>query len=335
MMKLRKILDGMMHPGKAINYIIRNNLPRFYSNQYNTVSVSRLISLRLNSKIQSHFYDFDCVDLMNEDWDNLIILDGCRYDIYQSVISEYDDLLYPNTLTDTFSPGSSSPETLTKAFSADTHHDTVYISANPFTSTIPQETFHATHDLVNDDNYWSNQKKTVTPEVMKQAVVDFSDKYPHKRVIAHFMQPHHPFLGESSGEIQFNRGVYGERDKQFNTDPWMNAYLSTQVNHEKLLTAYRENIELALPHVMEVIDTLEGKSIITSDHANLIGDRGYPIPVRGYGHPNDIVSKKLRQVPWHEFPSKNRKKIIEDSPIGLSHDEQPKISNRLTQLGYR
>ncbi|MFC6940835.1 hypothetical protein ACFQE8_12845 [Salinirubellus sp. GCM10025818] len=272
---------------------------------------------------------------MQLDWDNLIILDGCRLDTYRRVITD-NPHLDTETLSHRISEGSASLEFLRKNFGSGNYHDTVYISSNPFTKNIPEGVFHAKHDLINgSDSYWEESVKTVPPGTMSEAASRIASEYPRKRIIIHFMQPHHPFLGESGEKIEYNRGVYGEREKKFATDPWHQAYRSFRNDHSLLQDAYRENLELVLGYIPDLIDRLEGKTVITSDHANLIGDRTLPVPVRGYGHPPNVHVAKLLKVPWHEFPGKRRKVVRSAPPERQDETINNDAERRLEYLGYR
>jgi hypothetical protein len=301
----------------------------------NVLKFARLIALQMNSGVHGVCPSLSQTDVMTRDWDNLILLDGCRADTYRQIIQQRDDFR-SDGLNTVFSIGSASPEFLSRTFDGKTFHDTVYISANPFTEELTDGTFHARHDLIRDDRYWSEQATTVPPERVTAAVKELASQYPNKRLIIHYMQPHHPFLGPTSDDVTFNRGVYGsERDKQFSMDPWDAAYRSLRPNHELLRQAYRENLELALDAVQEVVLNLSGKIVISADHANLIGDRGTPIPTRGYGHPPGIFSKPLLEVPWHTLPGNERKKIQVDAPVETERLDDGDLDRRLTALGYK
>lgn len=338
MIEREKIRKGIRHPGRAAAYLrnraYRKLLPRFYASNANVVSATRLVGLRVNGAVQSRVRNGDRPKLMDLDWDNLVILDGCRFDTYRDVVSESEHFDTVG-LTRRLSEGSASPEFLRKNFSSVEYHDTVYISSNPFTKDVPEGVFHAKYDLINgSDTYWDEASKTVPPEAMSEAARRIASDHPDKRVIVHFMQPHHPFLGEHGERIASNRGVYGDREKEFKTDPWHRAYLTFRNDHSLLRRAYRENLEIVLEYVPELLDHLEGKTVITSDHANLIGDRTLPVPVRGYGHPPNVHVKELLEVPWHELPSRGRK-VVRSAPPKRSDAVLDDVEDRLEHLGYR
>jgi hypothetical protein len=76
------------------------------------------------------------LNIFEREWDMLIILDGCRTDLFEDVVGEYDTL---GPVEEVLSVGSSSREWLAKTFVPE-HRDeierTAYVSANPFVNGI-------------------------------------------------------------------------------------------------------------------------------------------------------------------------------------------------------
>ncbi|KXB04317.1 hypothetical protein AKJ48_03015, partial [candidate division MSBL1 archaeon SCGC-AAA261O19] len=65
---------------------------------------------------------------MEEEWDNLIILDACRYDYFERICDNY----LSGNLKKVISPGSGTSEWLRRVFDNKKFDDIVYVSANPF-----------------------------------------------------------------------------------------------------------------------------------------------------------------------------------------------------------
>jgi len=124
---------------------------------------------------------------MEEEWDNVVILDGCRYDQFKKSHS------FETTLEPRQSLGSSTPEFLRKNLK-DKYYDTVYITANP--QYLKQGLSEVFHDIIDVwDLAWDQNKKTVPPNAMVNISKKYYKKYLNKRIIIHFMQPHYPFIG--------------------------------------------------------------------------------------------------------------------------------------------
>jgi hypothetical protein len=67
----------------------------------------------------------------------------------------------------------------------------------------------------------------------------------------------------------------------------------------------------------------------------MLGERGFPIPVRGYGHPPGIYNDPLTRVPWLIHASDARKEIVGEDPVTDRDDvDERVVTERLEQLGY-
>lgn len=75
-----------------------------------------------------------------------------------------------------------------------------------------------------------------------------------------------------------------------------NPYVWYKYGKEKLKEFYRSNLETVLTYASDLVDSLEGKTVVTSDHSELLGEEGR------YGH--DSAHEKcdlLYEVPWLEI----------------------------------
>lgn len=105
---------------------------------------------------------------------------------------------------------------------------------------------------------------------------------------------------------------------------------------EAVTDAYKTNLELVLPYVKQLVAKLDGLTVVTSDHGNLLGERLSPIPVRGYGHPWYIRHDALVKVPWLTVESETRRTIKPGEPIGRFGESESNnvVKDRLRSLGY-
>jgi len=302
---LRKIAKGARNPQRAVE-ALKPDLLRFNG--------------RLYSSAKSR------CNVLEEDWDNLIILDACRYDMFGQRVDLEGHLQARVSL------GSTSQEFLEGNFADETAHDTVYISANPYTTELPEDTFHDIQNLFISD--WNSELETVHPEEVRKATIEAHSEYPQKRLIAHFMQPHYPFLGELGHDID-HRGfteesVKGDADAK---NVWELVECG-ELSRSKVWEAYCENLEYVIEYVHYLLEDLTGKTVITADHGNLVGDRTFPIPVRGYDHPDGIHVKQLVKVPWFIPPHSTRRDITADPPVEVDRNTED-IESQLEALGYR
>lgn len=292
------------------------------------------LATQLNRKYYKH-RNHRGYDISEGDWDNLLILDGCRYDLYRETIKGMTDL--DGELKGVRAAGSSSSEFFSSNFVnlGNEFHDTVYITANASIQNHSDDVFYAKHDLLTDG--WDDEYETVLPDTVVKSTLNGHRRYPHKRIIAHFMQPHYPFLGETGEKIEHS----GIRKLDENGEPVGKLERSVwsllkhgEISRELVWNAYRENLEIVLDSVKELLRGLDGKTVITSDHGNLVGDWIGPIPTRGFGHPSHLHTEKLIRVPWHIVTRGNRREVIKESPISTESPSESVVKHRLRELGY-
>lgn len=290
------------------------------------------VGMEANQLYYRHATTHQGVDVMAEDWDNLLLLDGCRYDVFAEVCH------LDGQLESRISPASESSEFIQENFRGCSLHDTVYITANPYANDLSEGTFHATINLLVDG--WDTELQTVRPETMATAVREAVEKYPDKRLIAHFMQPHYPFIGNRGREI--TQGGISQRNtngeviaESEDSDIWLKLQFQLlPLTREEVWDAYRENLSLALNEIECLLEDLSGKTVLTADHGNLVGDWIGPMPCRGYGHPKHLYVDELVRVPWFTIESDERREITEDAPVRHDTITQNTVKERLSDLGY-
>lgn len=290
------------------------------------------------------YFDFvgpDGTAVADEDWDYLLLLDGCRYDMF----AEHNTL--DGRLEARTSKGSATPEFLQANFGDRRLYDTIYVTANPQYRLHLDDVFHAVVDVWREE--WNTDFNTVMPEPMADAVELAAKRYPRKRILAHFMQPHYPFIGETGQSIESQSGIGASRQKVLGDagsgksgngdgDERINVWRQYRMGHvdeQTLRQAYVENLKLVLQHVERLTRSLEGKLVVTSDHGNMIGEFAWPFPVRLYGHPPGIHAPPLVRVPWLVVESGVRRSVTQEVPsrtFDQTTDED--VTHRLEQLGY-
>ena len=309
----------------VVNGIKRNwNRPYFYKMRF-TEKVIAPIHKTANSGVGT--------DILDEDWDNLFILDACRSDLFEDVI---ESASINGDFSTRYSAGSGSVEFLKENFQGQDCRDIVYVTANPFVKTEIDTPFHAVEHVWIDG--WDEDLGTVRPEAMAKAAKAQAEKHPNKRLIVHFMQPHYPFIGDRTVEsvdlnILRSKAQNKNTEDQGGNDIW--ARLSNnEVGEEEVWKAYRSNLEVVLDSVTNLIDEMDGLSVITSDHGNALGEYAWPIPMKIYGHPNGVHIDSLRVVPWFEYHSGSRREISAGDNK-QSSDADADIEGRLEALGYK
>ncbi|WP_380677907.1 hypothetical protein [Salinigranum sp. GCM10025319] len=262
----------------------------------------------------------DRISVMDQDWDNLIILDACRYDTFVDVNNIDGDL------SGVLSQGADSRTFMQKNFVGRELHDTIYVTANLHADFLDDDTFYTVKAIPYSER---------NPEKVTRAAVEMYEKYPDKRLIVHYMQPHKPYLGPSGDQAREKLREMGlnhliTRGNYVEWDAYREGYLSEQ----ELRTAYRENLQIALEHGKEVIKEIPGKTVFTADHGELLGEKLLPITSQLYGHPYYVSKLELLKVPWLVVEADNRRDIQKDEPIGFERIDSEIAKKRLKELGY-
>lgn len=272
---------------------------------------------RVVGPLQGVIYGTHGIDVMAEDWDNLVILDACRADTSQEVadLDEFDEF---RVVT---SKASATPEFVQKTFVGEEFGDTVYVNSNPHISRDAPGAFHDRYDL------WSvafdEEYGTVMPETAKEWGLKAASEHPNKRLIVHYNQPHGPYIGDEriTWDYDIARGS-GE------------ALKKGLVTESEFRAAYRANLVEALPTALELASKLTGRTVITSDHGELFGKRQFPIPIRAYAHPPGLRDPDLVRVPWAVIEGDDRKQIVDEGTTTETASSEA-VDERLQDLGYK
>jgi len=236
-------------------------------------------------------------DVNSEDWNYLIILDACRYDVFAEEIAKRK---IEGKLEHRISKGAMTAEFLDANFGKGQFDDIVYITANPFVNVMFKNKFHKLISVW--INGWDSELNTVRPEKVYDTVLSEHHNYPGKKFIIHFMQPHPPFLTmrfpDETGIQKFRDSVINNAELQGDIGPWRYV-IRKKIPAAKVIEGYKENLKIVMDYVEKLIPHLSGKIVITADHGEGFGEplhRFFPIKV--YGHPNRARIESIVKVPW-------------------------------------
>lgn len=268
------------------------------------------------------------IDIFAQDWDTLIILDACRFDLFESVCN------FPGKLSAVESRGAATAEWLAGNCTDRKLWDVVYVTANPMLYRKQSEInveFHDVLDIWNGDA-WDDDVSTVPPDAVTERAIEAAETHPNKRLLIHFVQPHYPFLGSTT---EFDKG-HMDPDRQSGLTTWMQVMTGrVDATRDELWQLYEENLRQTLPAVEELVDTLDGKTVVSSDHGNMFGERAAPIPIREWGHPPGIYTDELVTVPWLEVEFEGpRRNVTGEPPVSDSKIAEQSATERLEDLGY-
>jgi len=275
------------------------------------------------------------VYVLNEKWDNLILLDACRYDTFAETYGAHG---LRGRLEFRISRGTETKSFLRENFGGrKDFKDLVYITANPTVTQLFNQKFYKVISVWKDE--WDSRYQTVLPERMYERVLNAIAEYPNKRLIIHFLQPHRPFVGypypdwwrfKKPGVRYFH--VWGDFNEKGRS--WL-----AQVDRETLIELYSKNLGLVLPYVRRLQEALPGVTVVSSDHGEAFGDWLYPLaPLHVYGHPGKTRINALTKVPWLVAESEHKKSITAGPAMSpsesLTDEDEELIEKRLSALGY-
>ena len=241
-------------------------------------------------------------------WDTLIILDACRYDTFEKIVHEFLDGEILRV---------KSPASMTICWLRRTWHrvykDTIYVSAHPMVnSSVPIDGFYARKKFLKVIDVWryhfDDFYSTTPPWAMNSVLprlLALCKIYKYKtgkrpRLVLHYVQPHFPYIGsikairiaKEAKELMHQLGlkhfeycyaVLIRFIEEFNGD--------IEALARFLRDSYERTLRLTLKHLSLILETLDGRIVITSDHGELLGEHGL------FFHPG-LLLPELRFVPW-------------------------------------
>ncbi len=251
-------------------------------------------------------------------FDAMIVLDACRYDVFSEIVEDYID----GHLRPVISPASVTIDWLKRTFLGGKWRDTVYVSAAPHINKRGLLRDFDAGSVFLDvievwDWGWDEEFDMVPPSKvnlgvriamarMKLRGLGFPKDY---KLIIHYEQPHAPYIAFkgftakvskheelsknlASLAIRKSNPFTGKFSMEDITLGMLKDYLRSEEKIRRVLYhAYKENLRWVLKYVAELVPNLEGRIIITSDHGELFGEYGL------YYH-MDLPLQQLRIVPW-------------------------------------
>ncbi|MFP3871452.1 MAG: hypothetical protein ACOC55_04720 [Candidatus Natronoplasma sp.] len=262
-------------------------------------------------------------------WDYLIVLDACRYDHFEKYYERYIEGKLRKARSPVECKDGVATSEWCKAVFTERYDDVIYVSTTPHVNSFSEVNGFRAKDhfwKVIDvwDSGWNDEMGTVLPEKVNEVVLETKKDFPDKRIIAHYMQPHFPYL---SLDNPFNpkskdpgahdnlkrnlRNFFGSKVRRvlggnltrkiirlLNLPP-INPMEETLRREGKsgLIKAYDENLKIVLESLNKLSGEIknEGKMCITADHGEYLGEDGF------YGHSYLPQHPVLNEVPWLEM----------------------------------
>jgi hypothetical protein len=266
--------------------------------------------------------------VLDHKWDNLLVLDACRADLFEERV----DLDRFDEYSRVTSNASNTTPWTRKNFGDRELGDTVYVSANPVTSKEAPKSFHELREVWAD--HFDPESYSILPEPVVEEAKRAHEDHPDKRLVTHFVQPHMPFVPRP--ELIFRTHWRpGETTGPDGEDPqniWHALELG-EVTRAETWDAYGDTLDFVIDHAVELAEHLPGRSVIMSDHGNMLGERTFP-PVRVYGHPPGLRCPELVEVPWAVIDDGTERQFTDDGAHSDTTMGEDVVRERLHNLGY-
>ena len=291
--------------------------------------------------MQMNTINTNAVNVVNEQWDYLIVLDACRYDFFERQYSRHLE----GQLSKKISLGGSTPEWRNNAFPG-RYDDIIYITSNPMINAAQDvygyragEHFGRVVEVWKDG--WDEDRGTVMPDMVTNAAIDVIEKNPETRCVIHYLQPHAPYVGSDipstghSSAERFGRGLScGEQDNsvpafkrkvlalllrlfrennllgnhpEWFLRKWLNIPAMSPLENA-LRSLGREGLKRAY---QANLDLVLGQVAVLIEHLSgtivVTADHGELLGEnRCYGHPPKSANPIQFEVPWLVIKKKNK-----------------------------
>jgi hypothetical protein len=106
------------------------------------------------------------------------------------------------------------------------------------------------------------------------------------------------------------------------------------VSPQLLRNLYKENLEIVLEATKELLAELDGKSVVSADHGELLGERKAFFRPPRFNHPKHVYMEELRRVPWLTIEAEDRRNVVSEPPREKEDLSQDTIEDQLEALGY-
>ncbi len=268
---------------------------------------------KLPSVHESYIYDHD--------WDVLIILDGCRVDVLESL--QHNHKFLPENINSIYSVASRSDMWMKRNFCSKFQSEmseTAYITGNPYSD-----------DWVNGSDFacleevwrheWDSEKGTVLPDKITDVSIQSLKHGDFSRAIIHYMQPHFPSIPEPIAN-GINIETFGSE--------WNSVWdllENEEITEKAARSSYKSNLEFVLQSVHKLLDNIdEDNIIISADHANAFGEWNL------YGHPINKPAPIIRRVPWVSVDATDDGSYTPEIDSRSELDDD--VETKLESLGY-
>jgi len=223
-----------------------------------------------------------------ENWDNLILFDACRYDFFEKLYPEYLE----GELIKAHNRGVSWTYSWFSEFCRNMNDVTLFTAA-PVAVHKWKEKGQGDYDseehfeeIPNWQEYdWDFEEGTATPLKINEVV----RRKDSERNFIRYLKPHPPFINTPLEEVTKGEGKIQRTEK---------ALIEGEITEQDLRDAYEKNVRIAFEGAVDLIPDLDGNIVVTSDHGTALNENSYLFHARSYPE-----MPCLNHVPWFRVES--------------------------------
>ncbi len=220
--------------------------------------------------------------LKYKDWECLILLDACRYDLSKGI--------FDKSLTGKLIPVDSESCNTNQWYKLNWNNkseDIILVSASPVPWRWGNVNYVHNRKFFRSIPVWK-EDDWLEPSVCLNKAIEIQEKF-NKKLLVHLIPPHLPYLGNKGKKFLKSIGTRCE----LTTDVYKNvSNYGKKFGWKIPKECYMENIEYVLNKIKDKLSLLKGKIIITSDHGEII------VP-NFYNH--NKFEQDINMVPWFEM----------------------------------
>lgn len=265
-------------------------------------------------------------NVLDDDWEVLVILDAARFDLMKEVVECKPAYSQFEPVRPRLSVSGSSYGWMKETFGSRDLSDIEYITANPHTEALFERTDVTPDSFAHLEEVWKfgwdDDQGTVPARAITDRGISRRRTSNEKRMILHYMQPHFPSVPDPIGS------PISKEDHSWNWSAW-NQLKRGKISKSEVWDSYLSNLEYVLDDVKKLLENMDAaKVVITADHGNAIGERGY------FGH-DDWPVEGIKTVPWCVTNGVDTEKYEPELEISTQGSTDKTVEDRLSALGYR
>lgn len=310
------------------------------------------------------------IDFLEEDWDLLLVLDACRYDLMKAVEDEYD---FIENVDRKISNASHSREWIHKTlmeedpnsflerlrtkvgiarnpddndyigqrYTTKAHPDLAYITWNHFSRLLDEDQFYLLDEVWH--YAWDDNRRTLEPRPMTDRTIAVGRERDPGRIITHYMQPHTPFLER----IRHREKEYSAPDDRPISEVFKGGDIDNGMDGEgdgmseftmlqQGLVEYEDLWDMYLENLRWVLDDIEILlDNIDAEKVVITADHGNALGEFGcYGHRPYTPIDGVKAVPWVVTSATDEGTHEPEFERTDDTVESETVQNRLEDLGY-